>query len=324
MPNFDRRLLIKAQLVYRGIPVYLFEIRHLESKVVNAYQKAADTTYTKAHWDGKTPKGLLRLFALYENLTRFSQPLSSQLQDRENRDVPITLSTNIVDVSGVSLKMFWNLKGHMQAASLLATAHYPETLDRIFVIGAPAFFSTVWGWIKRWFDPVTVSKIFILGQHEVYPVLSKFIDPKNIPKKYGGELDFAWGNLPNIDRVTNDKIKWTDGFQTFPTGPLLWKDMGDGYLYCYAMGSENKMERSQRVCTIKKMCSSHPMPEKLTEEANVVSASEKELVTEPVAATEIEGLRISDGGSDGQSTKELDEKVAAEQMSSQAPQTVAA
>jgi hypothetical protein len=42
-------------------------------------------------------------------------------------------STNIVDVSGVGLKQFWNLKSHMQDASVLATAHYPETLDRIFV-----------------------------------------------------------------------------------------------------------------------------------------------------------------------------------------------
>src|SRR5438034_8056022 len=27
------------------------------------------------------------------------------------------------------------------------------------IIGAPSFFPTVWGWIKRWFDPVTTSKI---------------------------------------------------------------------------------------------------------------------------------------------------------------------
>lgn len=80
-----------------------------------------------------TPPKLIRLFALYENLTRFAQPLCTQLTDREHPRTPITLSTNIVDVGGVSLKQFWNLKGHMQAASQLATAHYPETLDRIFV-----------------------------------------------------------------------------------------------------------------------------------------------------------------------------------------------
>ena len=75
------------------------------------------------------PPGLLRLFALYENLTRFVMPFCSQLQDREFPGTPNTMTTNIVDISGVGLKQFWNLKAHMQAASQLATAHYPETLD---------------------------------------------------------------------------------------------------------------------------------------------------------------------------------------------------
>ena len=131
----------------------------------------------------KFPVRLLRLFALYENLLRFVMPLCSKLA-RPNPETPIVQSNNIVDVSGVGLMQFWNLKGHMQDASVLATAHYPETLDRIFVcrhsfspflralltwafcfqiIGAPAFFPTVWGWIKRWFDPNTTSKIFILS-----------------------------------------------------------------------------------------------------------------------------------------------------------------
>lgn len=120
----------------RGIPVYLFEIRHLDAKTIAAYEKSP-AAYTRAPPPSgvakTTPAKMIRLFALYENLTRFAQPLCTQLTDREWAETPITLSTNIVDVSGVSLKMFWNLKGHMQVASQLATAHYPETLDRIFV-----------------------------------------------------------------------------------------------------------------------------------------------------------------------------------------------
>lgn len=121
---------------HSGIPLYLFEIRHLDSKTISAYEKSVDKTYSKAAAPPAsmhTPPKLIRLFALYENLTRFAQPLCTQLTDREHPRTPITLSTNIVDVGGVSLKQFWNLKGHMQAASQLATAHYPETLDRIFV-----------------------------------------------------------------------------------------------------------------------------------------------------------------------------------------------
>ena len=117
----------------RGIPVYVFEVKHLNAKTMSAYEKSAKETKTKAETDGQTPGKLLRLFALYENLTRFVMPLCSALNDREYPRTPITQSNNIVDISGVGLKQFWNLRSHMQDASTLATAHYPETLDRIFV-----------------------------------------------------------------------------------------------------------------------------------------------------------------------------------------------
>ncbi len=98
-----------------------------------AYEKSAKETHTKAQIDGKTPPKLLRLFDLYENLVRFVMPLCSALTDRDYPGTPITQSNNIVDISGVGIKQFWNLRTHMQDASTLATAHYPETLDRIFV-----------------------------------------------------------------------------------------------------------------------------------------------------------------------------------------------
>ena len=50
-----------------------------------------------------------------------------------NPETPVDQSNNIVDISKVGLKQFWNLRTHLQEASTLATAHYPEILDRIFV-----------------------------------------------------------------------------------------------------------------------------------------------------------------------------------------------
>lgn len=100
---------------------------------MHAYEKSAKATKSKAHIEGTVSPKLIRLFALYENLTRFVMPLCTILTDREHPRTPITQSNNIVDISGVGLKQFWNLRTHMQDASTLATAHYPETLDRIFV-----------------------------------------------------------------------------------------------------------------------------------------------------------------------------------------------
>ncbi|KAH7182540.1 CRAL-TRIO domain-containing protein [Fusarium flagelliforme] len=253
--DFSRRLYPQwtGRRDRRGIPLYVFEVKTLDSKTVHEYEKVgASSTFSQAKSDGKTPNGLLRLFALYENLTRFNMPFCTQLLDREHPEVPITLSTNIVDISGVGLKQFWNLKQHMQAASQLATAHYPETLDRIFVIGAPAFFSTVWGWVKRWFDPITVSKIFILGSHEVKSVLEQYVEPKNIPKKYGGQLDYSFGQLGNPDPNWEGVVVFENGHTTFPSGPLLWEEEGNDRLVCVAKGSKDGKVRNERICTIPK------------------------------------------------------------------------
>lgn len=99
--------------------------------------KAGATAST--HSSSRIRPHLLRLFALYENMTRFVLPLCSALP-RPNPETPISSTTNIVDITGVGLKQFWNLKSHMQDASTLATAHYPETLDRIFVSHTRHFF----------------------------------------------------------------------------------------------------------------------------------------------------------------------------------------
>ena len=109
-------------------------VKHLDSKNVKAYQKDAEQ-YKKSlpyHKSLDTPAQLIPLFALYHNLLNFVLPMCSTLE-RPNPEVPVTNSTNIVDISNVGLAQFWNLKSHMQDASVLATAHYPETLDRIYV-----------------------------------------------------------------------------------------------------------------------------------------------------------------------------------------------
>ncbi|KAI0508676.1 CRAL-TRIO domain-containing protein [Xylaria bambusicola] len=311
----------------RGIPIYVFQIRHLDSKAVADYEKSTETTYSKAKTDGKTPAKLLRLFALYENLTRFAQPLSSECVDRQNPETPITLSTNIVDISHVSLRMFWNLKAHMQAASQLATAHYPETLDRIFIIGAPYFFSTVWGWIKRWFDPVTVSKIFILSDHDVLPVLTTFMDLEDIPKVYGGKLEWSFFDEPAYDDEIKRIVTWENGFTNFPPGPCYWRPSADGTrLECLAVGSKGGKERREVVCTIPKAflpksdsatetSTTNNEKEEVSEEASTETApkaplpraDDPEATTAESTADAVAGLVITDAKD---STEQLSEKIA--------------
>ncbi|KAL6171619.1 hypothetical protein ACJQWK_02629 [Exserohilum turcicum] len=235
----------------RGIPLFLFEIAHLNSKNIAAYEK--QLAKSKTTFPNVATKNV-RLFALYELLTRFYTPLCSMVP-RVYPETPISQSNNIVDISNVGLKQFWNLKAHMQDASTLATAHYPETLDRIFIVGAPSFFPTVWGWVKRWFDPITVSKIFILSPSNVYSTLSQYIDHENIPKKYGGGLDFEWGQLPNLEPAIEAQIKWEKpyiqgGRNTLPIGPLKFEEGKDGEMQAWGIGSVGGKPRHELIFTI--------------------------------------------------------------------------
>ncbi|KAJ5958243.1 uncharacterized protein N7479_005393 [Penicillium vulpinum] len=245
----------------RGIPVYVFQIRHLDNKAIAAYNSTMTTGTPETHKSSTVPARLLNLFALYENLLRFVMPLSSALP-RPNPETPIVTSTNIVDVSGVGLKQFWNLKSHMQDASVLATAHYPETLDRIFIIGAPSFFPTVWGWIKRWFDPGTTSKIFILSAAEVGPTLTSFMEPSVIPKAYGGELEWSWGDMPNLDEPSRELLRGieqplVDGKtrKDILKGPVLFE--GD---HLQVLGTVDGKDRREIIPVPKAQASANSVP----------------------------------------------------------------
>ncbi|OKL63692.1 hypothetical protein UA08_00712 [Talaromyces atroroseus] len=265
----------------RGIPVYLFEVRHLTNKnVSNFSHEVSEKGASETHKDSAIPARLLCLFSLYENLLQFVHPLCSSLP-RPNPETPIVSSNNIVDISGVSLMQFWNLRSHMQDASVLSTAHYPETLDRIFIIGAPSFFPTVWNWIKRWFDPVTVSKIFILSSSEVKSTLETFMEPSSIPSQYGGTLDFQWGDLPNLDDAA---LELAGGIISPPTsaggkpqylkGPMRF--LGDRI---EVLGTDQgKPRRANIPVSVQKKGSEEP--------AEVAEDKEQSTTTLPVATTQ--------------------------------------
>ena len=97
------------------------------------------------------------------------------------------------------------------------------------------------------------------------------MEPSSIPKQYGGELDWQWGDMPNLDEPARELIGAletapADG-QTKPgfiKGPVLFK--GDKV---EVLGKENGKSRATTV----------PVPESKLAQTNGVSAtnqSEKE------------------------------------------------
>ncbi|KAM0751229.1 CRAL/TRIO domain-containing protein [Meredithblackwellia eburnea MCA 4105] len=222
-----------------GLPVYVFKVGDLSKERIKEYDLAGEKKLEQ------------RMIVLYEHLVQFVMPFCSSVPHK-HQETPISATTNIVDISNVSLSRFWALRSHMQRASTLATANYAETLGQIYIIGAPNFFSVVWGWIGKWFDPGTVEKIFILKSDEVNTVLERFIDRENIPKAFGGELDWEFNGKiagPSLDQ----KGKETLGLETLPKGSLRWVK---GQLVVKGTGREEgevdkipKVEKSTKTST---------------------------------------------------------------------------
>lgn len=163
--------------------------------------------------------------ALYEVMTRFVGPLCTILPHPPH-NTPIAAVTTIIDLSNVSIRQMWNLRSHLQQASELANANYPETLGAVAVVNAPSFFATVWGWIKGWYDPATREKIRVLGSvgdenskgsESANRALQELIDKKNLPKEYGGEMDWSFFDEPSLDEEAKKAVGGR-----MPKGPWIF------------------------------------------------------------------------------------------------------
>lgn len=169
---------------------------------------------------GEEDPQLSEIFLPAEYVTKFTQRLCTRLPHAEGSEAgggdTIDKTVNIVDLSNVGLRKFWNLRTLLQTASSMATAHYPETLKQIFIVGAPYFFPTVWSLVTRWFDPNTTKKIFVLSAGEQKETLLKYIAKEDLPTRFGGELAWNMGDHPNPDKDVRGMLgklskAWIDG-----------------------------------------------------------------------------------------------------------------
>lgn len=124
--------------------------------------------------------------------------------------------------------------------------------------------------------------------------LQKFIDPANIPKKFGGELDYEFGKMPDLDPALKDLISWEGSHTDFPHGPLFWHDRGD-HIELEAVGSVDKQERREMICKMRKPALDHVSSEKQNGKALAgVTPRRTELRLDPLRAeTEKEDLPLA-------------------------------
>ncbi|KAI4250835.1 MAG: hypothetical protein LQ352_005225 [Teloschistes flavicans] len=229
----------------RGLPICIFDFTKFSSKMINTHKKASPSIYgmnldtTAEH---AVSPDLLRAFVVFDSLTRFILPLCSGTPGGPD---PVHKTLHLVDITGIGIRQIQDL-------SRLLSRNYPEILDNVFLIGAPSYFSTIWGWVKNWVDPGTVEKLKVLSHAEVLPTLKEYIDVENIPTRFGGQLKYETGMGYDLDPVITRRLVWLSGSDNkFPKGPITWVRTGDGCKMAVAIGSQHGKERMKKLAVIR-------------------------------------------------------------------------
>ncbi|EGF81563.1 hypothetical protein BATDEDRAFT_4327, partial [Batrachochytrium dendrobatidis JAM81] len=128
----------------------------------------------------------------YEKLMRYRLPACSAKVGH-----PLEQGCSIIDLKGVPLSSFNQVRKVLQSLSAVAQNYYPETLGRMYIINAPTLFTTIWGIIKSMLDENTVAKISVIGSNYAKTLLED-IEPENLPKFLGGDCNCP-GGCDNAD-----------------------------------------------------------------------------------------------------------------------------
>ncbi|CAG7989993.1 unnamed protein product [Penicillium olsonii] len=92
----------------------------------------------------------------------------------------------IMDLKGVGITSIPSVYGYVKQASDISQNHYPERLGKLYLINAPWGFSGAFSAVKNFLDPVTVSKIHVLGSGYQKELLAQ-VPAENLPTEFGGK-----------------------------------------------------------------------------------------------------------------------------------------
>jgi len=117
---------------------------------------------------------------------------------RENPDVPPPYFQAVVDLSGVRLNQASrDFYSAIKCISDLDQWHFPGTVQRMYIVNAPFFFTVVWKVIRKFLSAEIEKRIEIIGsgKNEVYSALTQCIPHQNIPVNFfggSGPLDWSY------------------------------------------------------------------------------------------------------------------------------------
>ena len=138
-----------------GNPIFVYRVASLKPLQEEIFEVPPETRYERVSVPIRRLLDVSRTYAhfnilsaaLVEYMTLFYLPLCTHLP-HSTEPTPISSTTTIVDLEGVSLNLVWKLRSLFQEAFRMNSENYPETMSKVVIINLPWFFSTIWDWVK--------------------------------------------------------------------------------------------------------------------------------------------------------------------------------
>jgi hypothetical protein len=130
-------------------------------------------------------------------------------------------------------------------------------------------------------------------------VLSSYIDPVNIPKQYGGELEFEFGMMPKLEPAIAEMLRWSppDTAESsepvnpsYPIGPLKLVDGQNDEMAVIAVGSIDGKDRREAIATF--VPYQKPLATECQQKAEVEANGLPNLAGSPLAST-VEAITVA-------------------------------
>ncbi|MCJ1358514.1 MAG: hypothetical protein MMC33_008514 [Icmadophila ericetorum] len=214
IPHFEamRRLLPQwtGRRSCTGLPIYAYRVSAIQQ---------CDLVST-----AKSDPSLSTVFLTGEYAEQFVQPLCGRLN---GGNAAVAHAMHIIDLKGVGVKHLWSLRSYLQKLGATATAHYPEAVEKIFIIGAPSFFPTLYSFITKLFDANLTSKISVLTPSNAFSTLTRYIHPDDLPQFAGGNQEWDYGCHPDLDAEARVMVGFALA-EEWVEGPLKFMESEDG------------------------------------------------------------------------------------------------
>lgn len=153
-PHLAQRSNFLTGIMQLGIPYHVYHLASLQPLQRELDAVPAEERYNRMYATVRQPSLCCAYtqispnsVVLTEYVNTFVFPLCSDLP-HSTEPIPISSAMTIIDLENVSFGAMWRLRSHLQEASKLSTANYPETLHSIAIVNSPSFFPTIWNWIK--------------------------------------------------------------------------------------------------------------------------------------------------------------------------------